>query len=164
VVGMLPACTTDGTRAAPRAAYFQNFNDAADDISKGSQNPKLLNQPGTPKVGHPLTGWAIPDAVPIADLVVALDSFVTNRCSRSKSRWCRLKSTQLLVSEARPRSLERDFCYHGGGIGAATSSWLRRRCLHHGVIVQSCAVSPEAVVVSSWLPSEVPFWLITSVG
>jgi hypothetical protein len=47
VVGMLPARAANGTSAAPRAAYFHNFKDAADDISKGSQNLRLLNQPGT---------------------------------------------------------------------------------------------------------------------
>jgi hypothetical protein len=35
VVGMDPARAAIGTRAAPRAAYFHDFKNAADDIQKG---------------------------------------------------------------------------------------------------------------------------------
>jgi hypothetical protein len=46
VVGMAPARAANGTTAAPRAAYFHNFKDETDDIPKGSQNLRLLNQAG----------------------------------------------------------------------------------------------------------------------
>src|SRR5262249_46101205 len=85
VVGMLPPCAANGMSEAPKAAYVHNFKDAADDISKDSQ---------TVTIGD---GDAI---AMVVGLVVTLDSLVTNLFSRSKSRRCRPKSTQLPVSKA----------------------------------------------------------------
>jgi hypothetical protein len=46
VVGMAPARAAKGNKAAPSAAYFHNFKEAAGDILKGSYGFGLLIQPG----------------------------------------------------------------------------------------------------------------------